>query len=149
MSLRGNSGIGHRNLNADIIGQMRQTADYDLIILEFGINALSSDQSNYSYYAKAMTQAVQAIQSCYPNSIVMLMGIGDRGHKQGGQVVSMHTCPAMVAAQRSVAPAPRKVVPALPSTGIAAAWSMPTTSTSTTKAAPSSPRFSLTHSTSP
>lgn len=103
MSLRGNSGIGHRNLNAKIIGQMRQTADYDLIILEFGINALSSDQSNYSYYAKAMTQAVQAIQSCYPNSVVMLMGIGDRGHKQGGQVVSMHTCPAMVAAQRSVA----------------------------------------------
>ncbi|MGN0223103.1 MAG: GDSL-type esterase/lipase family protein [Muribaculaceae bacterium] len=103
MSLRGNSGIGHRNLNAEIISQQRQTVDYDLIILEFGINALSSDQSDYSYYAKAMTRAVQAIQSCYPNSVVMLMGIGDRGHKQGGSVVSMHTCPAMVAAQRSVA----------------------------------------------
>lgn len=103
MSLRGNSGIGHRNLNADIISQMRQAVDYDLIILEFGINALSADQSNYTSYAKAMTRAVQAIQSCYPNAVVMLMGIGDRGHKQGTEVVSMRTCPAMVAAQRSVA----------------------------------------------
>lgn len=103
MSLRGNSGIGHRNLNADIISQMRQTADYDLIILEFGINALSAEQKNYSSYAKAMTQTVRAIQGCYPNAVVMLMGIGDRGHKQGGQVVSMSTCQAMIAAQRSVA----------------------------------------------
>ena len=103
MSLRGNSGIGHRNLNADIIGQMRQTVDYDLIILEFGFNALSAAQSDYTSYAKAMTSVVQAVQSCYPNAVVMLMGIGDRGHKQGGSVVSMHTCPAMVAAQRSVA----------------------------------------------
>ncbi|MGN0236489.1 MAG: GDSL-type esterase/lipase family protein [Lepagella sp.] len=103
MTLRGNSGICHRVLNSEINSQMRQTADYDLIILEFGINALSAKQKNYNYYAKVMAQVVKAVQENYPNAAVMLMGIGDRGRKHGGEVESMSTCQAMVSAQRSAA----------------------------------------------
>lgn len=103
MSLRGNSGISHRILNADVISQMRQYIDYDLIILEFGINALTSEQSDYSSYAYVMTKVVGTIRACYPNSVIMIMGIGDRGQKQGTDVGSMCTAPAMVRAQRELA----------------------------------------------
>ncbi|MGM9860303.1 MAG: GDSL-type esterase/lipase family protein [Muribaculaceae bacterium] len=103
MSLRGNSGISHRILNADVISQMRQYIDYDLIILEFGINALTSEQSDYSSYAYVMTKVVGTIRACYPNSVIMIMGIGDRGQKQGTEVGSMCTAPAMVKAQRELA----------------------------------------------
>lgn len=103
MSLRGNSGISHRNLNAEVSGQMRQFIDYDLIILEFGINALSSEQTDYTTYTKAITQVVATIRANYPNSKVMLLGIGDRGQKQGTDVGSMATASAMVKAQREAA----------------------------------------------
>ncbi|MCM1032692.1 MAG: GDSL-type esterase/lipase family protein [Odoribacter sp.] len=103
MSLRGNSGISHRNLNAQIIGRMRDYVDYDLIILEFGINALSSEQTDYSTYSKAMMQVVENIRNLYPRSEVLLLGIGDRGQKQGTEVGSMSTAPAMVMAQREAA----------------------------------------------
>lgn len=103
MSLRGNSGISHRNLNAAITSQMRRYIDYDLIVLEFGINALSSEQTNYNQYANAMCQVVSKIQSIYPNAAILMLGIGDRGQKQGTEVGSMATAQAMVAAQRDAA----------------------------------------------
>lgn len=103
MSLRGNSGISHRSLNKDIIGQMRRYIDYDLIILEFGINALSSEQRSYTNYTRAMIEVVNEIKSCYPDATIMILGIGDRGQKQGTGVGSMSTAPAMVKAQREIA----------------------------------------------
>ncbi len=103
MSLRGNSGVSHRRLNATIIEQMRRTIDYKLIILEFGINALSSEQTNYNAYASAMTSVVGTIKKCYPNAQIMIMGIGDRGQKQGAEVGSMATTSCMVNALRNVA----------------------------------------------
>lgn len=36
MSLRGNSGITHRNLSRELVEEMRQHIDYDLIIVEIG-----------------------------------------------------------------------------------------------------------------
>lgn len=103
MSMRGNSGISHRGLDVETCTQMREFVPYDLIILEFGINALSSAQSDYSAYANAMVQAVDRIRAIYPDAVIMLMGIGDRGQKQNGTVGSLHTAPAMVRAQRDVA----------------------------------------------
>ena len=103
MSLRGNSGISHRNLNKDIIGQMRRYIDYDLIILEFGINALSSEQRSYTNYTRAMIEVVNEIKACYPDATILILGIGDRGQKQGTAVGSMSTAPAMVKAQREIA----------------------------------------------
>lgn len=103
MSMRGNSGITHRNINADLAAEMRHTVDYDLIVMEYGINALSSAQRDYSAYAAAMVEAVHTVKAQYPGAVILLMGIGDRGQKQGSEVHSLATAPAMVKAQRDVA----------------------------------------------
>ena len=103
MSMRGNSGITHRHIDSDLARQMRAWIDYDLIIFEYGINALSSAQTNYDAYAEAMTQAVRRVRAQYPRAVVMVLGIGDRGQKQGAAVGSIPTAEAMTAAQRDVA----------------------------------------------
>lgn len=103
MSLRGNSGISHRGISTDLAGQMRQFVDYDLIIVEYGINALQASQKNYTAYKDLMVKAVTRIKECYPNADILIMGIGDRGQKSGGEVRSMSTAPNMVAAQRDLA----------------------------------------------
>lgn len=103
MSLRGNSGITHRKLSPGRAAQMRRYADYDMIVVEYGINALSAGQSDYSNYRKLMMQTISRIKECYPNADIVLMGIGDRGHKSGGEVKSMGTARNMVEAQRDAA----------------------------------------------
>ena len=103
MSLRGNSGQTHRKLSIDRAVQMRPYVDYDLIVVEYGINALSSQQSDYSGYKKLMMQTISRLRDCYPNADIIMMGIGDRGQKSGSDVVSVPTSGNMVSAQRDAA----------------------------------------------
>lgn len=103
MSMRGNSGLTLTNVSAEIVHQSRQWIDYDLIVVEYGINALSASQKNYSAYADAMVRGIGHIARMYPRAVILVMGIGDRGQKLNGAVRSMLTAPAMVQAQRDIA----------------------------------------------
>ena len=103
MSLRGNSGQTHRKLSLERAAQMRPYVDYDLIVVEYGINALSSQQTNYSGYGKIMEQTVARLRQCYPSADIIMMGIGDRAQKSGTEVKSVPTAANMVKAQRDAA----------------------------------------------
>lgn len=103
MSLRGNSGISHRKLSTTLATQMRKYIDYDLIIVEYGINALSSQQTNYSGYKKLMYNVIARLKACYPNADILIMGIGDRGQKVGTNIKSIPTAQNMVDTQRDLA----------------------------------------------
>ncbi len=103
ISLRGNSGISHRRLSEGATASMRRWIDYDLIILEFGLNALSAGQKDYTSYCKAMIEVVNNLKNLYPRAQILIMGVGDRGTKSGTEYISMRTIPAMVRAQREVA----------------------------------------------
>ncbi len=103
MSIRGDSGIGRRTTNVSLAHQMRDFIDYDLIIVEFGINALSSKQTNYTKYSNTMTDVLRRLKQCYPAADIILMGIGDRGQKIQGVPRSFPTAQYMVDAQRQAA----------------------------------------------
>lgn len=103
MSSRGYSGLTLSKVNSQLCFQESNYINYQLIILEFGINAMSSKQTNYSVYSKGMIGVVKHLKQCYPNAGILVMGIGDRGEKKGGVVRSMTTAEKMVAAQRDVA----------------------------------------------
>lgn len=103
MSLRGNSGITHRAVSRELARGMARFVDYDLIVVEFGINALTSKQKDYSNYGRLMGQTLSALKAAYPNADIVLMGVGDRGQKSGGAVHSLPTMQNMVDAQRETA----------------------------------------------
>ena len=103
MSLRGNSGVTHRTISVNTARSMNEFIPYDLIIVEYGLNALSAQQSDYSSYSKLMTGVINRIKECYPDADIMMLGVGDRGHKNGASVSSMRTVDAMVSAQRKCA----------------------------------------------
>lgn len=103
MSIRGYAGIRHDILNLEIARQASEFIDYKLIILEFGINALTAEQTDYSGYCKVVSKSVDRLREAYPNADILLLGIGDRGIKQGTEVISMPTVKNMVAAQRKLA----------------------------------------------
>ncbi|MBD5246365.1 MAG: hypothetical protein HDS55_06365 [Barnesiella sp.] len=103
MSIRGYSGIKHSEISVDLATQMRDYIDYDLIIVEYGINALTSNITNYNYYTRAMEKAITRIRQAYPNADILIMGIGDRGEKKGTGFHSMKSVPFMVDQQREMA----------------------------------------------
>ncbi len=103
MSLRGNSGISHTTLNEELSAQVAEFISYDLIIVEYGINALTSSQKDYSKYTGYMENVIRTLRRCHPQADILLMGIGDRGQKRGGAVHSLPTCRNMVDAQRNAA----------------------------------------------
>ncbi len=103
MSLRGNSGIVHASLSPTLAADMRNHIDYDLIVLEYGLNAVTSKQKDYTYYGKRMLDVIGRLRECYPNADIIVMGAGDRGQKSGSDVHSMPTVQAMVNTQRAMA----------------------------------------------
>lgn len=103
MSSRGFSGITLTKVNTGLCRQMASFVDYNLIILEFGINAMSATQKNYTVYSNRMVEVINHVRRCYPRADILLMGVGDRGEKRGGVVKSMSTAPFMIQAQRDAA----------------------------------------------
>lgn len=103
MSLRGNSGVIHRQISASLAHAMSEHVPYDLIVLEYGMNALSSEQKEYSSYGKLMSKVIDRMKEAFPDADILMLGVGDRGRKSGSAVSSMPTAEAMTAAQRDCA----------------------------------------------
>ncbi len=103
MSIRGNSGIPLRKINAGLCAAMADRMPYDLIILEYGINAISEEQTDYSAYGLAMSAVIDRLRSVYPGADILVLGVSDRGAKHDGAVRSLPACAAMVDVQRRMA----------------------------------------------
>lgn len=103
MSSRGYSGITLTSINPELCRDMARFVDYDFIILEFGINAMSAKQKDYSVYASRLEKVVKHVRNCYPHADILLMGIGDRGEKRNGEIHSMESVSYMIEAQRGAA----------------------------------------------
>ncbi len=103
MAVRGNSGLGLSSMNGAICAGMSRWVDYDLIILEFGMNAISAGRTEYEGYRTAFQRSIESVRRFYPNADILVMGIGDRGEKDGTIVKSMPTVAVMTKAQRRAA----------------------------------------------
>lgn len=58
MSIRGNSGLPMRRINPRLSGQLRQSVDYDLIILEYGMNSVNAAEQQYTAYGIGITKLI-------------------------------------------------------------------------------------------
>lgn len=103
MSLRGNSGLTHAIVNKTIAHQMSEHIDYDLIIMEFGLNALTATCKDYTFYADYMVKVINHLRHCYPNADILMLGGGDRGIKKGTEICSMPTISNLIVSQRDAA----------------------------------------------
>lgn len=103
MSVRGNSGHYLRSLNGDMCRQTLPRKEYDLIIIEYGMNVVNDQETDYTGYARTMARGVEHLRGIYPTADIIILGVGDRGVKDGAGVVSLSTLPAMTSAQRTLA----------------------------------------------
>ena len=102
-SLRGNSGLSLCGSSHSINRQINESLKYDMIVLQYGLNILTAEVTDYSGYARLMRRVVTHMRRSFPNSSILLMGVSDRSIQVDGEFITMPTLKKMIEAQRSVA----------------------------------------------
>ncbi len=101
--LRGNSGLGLLKINDNMHRQFDSLQNYNLIILQYGLNVISPTTKDVSWYADAMVKVIEGMKKDYPNASFLLISVSDRSCKKNGVYQTMQTIPMMVEAQREIA----------------------------------------------
>jgi lysophospholipase L1-like esterase len=101
--LRGNSGLGLYQISEKMHRQINQLQDYELIILQYGLNVVAPDSKDLNWYINPMINIVERLKRSYPDASILLMGVSDRSIKIDGDYRTMESIPVMISAQREIA----------------------------------------------
>jgi hypothetical protein len=103
-ALRGNAGSQLQFIDKKLLMQIQQLQNYDLVVLQYGLNVTFTSIKDYSFYEKDMLPIVQMMQTCFPKSSFLLLGTSDRStHDARGNLVSYPAINTLTDAQRNIA----------------------------------------------
>lgn len=104
-SMRANSGHAIFGTSAVVNRQIDTYVDYDLVVLQYGLNIMEAGKYNFSAYAKKLQQMIAYAQSSFPNAAVLVLGVSDRWVKneESGVYQPIGSVDAMTSYQRSAA----------------------------------------------
>ena len=103
-SFRGNSGMPICKVTQSVYSGTNDCLNYDLIILEYGLNVVNPKVTDFSWYVNGMTNTIKHIQASFPNASILLISVGDKGYRKEAE--EYHTDPSvpiLVAAQKKIA----------------------------------------------
>ncbi len=101
--LRSNSGLALFSSNPDVNRQIDDMMNYDLVVLEYGLNVMQHDVTDYTYYGNQLRRLIDYVRQCFPSSAILVMSVGDVGTKQDERIVTSPAVEHMIAAQRAAA----------------------------------------------
>jgi lysophospholipase L1-like esterase len=103
LSFRGNSGLPLTKIPQTILQGFDQENNYDLIILQYGMNAVSPTAKDYRWYQQGLNRMVKHMQKSFPNATILFVGVPDKGYKQDGQYITNPGVPFVVETEKQVA----------------------------------------------
>jgi len=98
---RGNTGVDLKDIPVSTLKAFDKYLKYDLIIFQFGLNALSA--RNFDKYEKDMIKVVEHYQEAFPNASFILIGSQDRSVKRGANFETDPSLLKLVQAQINIA----------------------------------------------
>ncbi len=102
-SVRSNSGMALLGTSYSVNSQIDSLMKYDLVILQYGLNAMSPDVTDYKYYGRQLVRIIEYVKRCFPGSAVLVMSVGDRSSLKNGTAVTMPAVKSMLETQRAAA----------------------------------------------
>ena len=102
-SLRGNTGIVLDALDMNSCMELREIREYDLIILQYGLNVASEEMHEYGWYRDRMVKVIQHIRECFPETDILLLGVSDRSNYRDGAYQTMPEVISLLRAQYQAA----------------------------------------------
>lgn len=103
-SLRGNSGFNLRNISESMLRGFDKQRHYDLIILEYGLNVLTSHVKNYDWYERGFVKSIEHLKKCFPNTGFLMLGVSDRDYRaEDGDFKTMPEVKILLRYQENIA----------------------------------------------
>ena len=102
-SIRGNSGLALFGSSSAVNSQIDHTLNYDLIVLQYGLNAMDPQVTDYAGYGSQLRKVIRYVKGCFPQAAVLVMSVGDRSTMKDGVAVTMPGVMNMVEQQRTAA----------------------------------------------
>jgi lysophospholipase L1-like esterase len=100
---RGNSGMNLVEIPGTTLAQFHQHLDYDLIVLQFGLNVISTRRTDFSSYERGMKRVIEHFQKHTPGTAILLVSCSDKSTRVKGRLQTDPSVPLVVAAQQRVA----------------------------------------------
>lgn len=100
---RGSSGAVFTKFDANFSRKIFNMLNVELVILQYGVNVVPANLSNYSYYEDILYRQIKAIKSFKPDVSVLLIGVSDMSQKSDDKFESYPSIEKVRDAQRSAA----------------------------------------------
>ena len=102
-SVRGNSGGPLKLLQPAFIKKFDKQQQYDLVIIQVGLNAVTNSLKNIKWYEAELDRTFRHLRECFPEKPILVISVGDRAGKSGSELATMRGVPAIVDMQRTLA----------------------------------------------
>jgi lysophospholipase L1-like esterase len=102
-AIKGNSGLGLQGIPVNNLVAFDSLLNYDMIVLQFGLNVSNSPSQNFTAYIKGMSKLINKLKEAFPGTPILLLSVSDRSQRRQGQFVTMPVIPFLIQAQEKIA----------------------------------------------
>ncbi|MGQ0829097.1 MAG: hypothetical protein ACT4ON_11970 [Bacteroidota bacterium] len=102
-SFRGNSGMPITKVSKSVYSGTNECLGYDLVILEYGLNVVSENVMDYSWYERGMNNVIKHIRESFPGASILLISVGDKGYHKDNVYQTNPGVPLLVEVQKRLA----------------------------------------------
>ena len=103
LPIRGNSGVSLSELPLGLLKEFNSIMNYKFLIINFGVNVVSSEHANYLWYETQMEKVVDYFKEAFPQASILLVSVGDKGIKKGTKFITDPGIFPLVQSQESIA----------------------------------------------
>ena len=103
MPLRGSAGTVFTAMEYGMMLDWLNRMNAGMLIVQFGVNVVSDEIDDFTYYQTWMTRQLQALQRMRPDMPVLMVGISDMSKKEGTKYVSYNAIEKIRDAQKNAA----------------------------------------------
>jgi lysophospholipase L1-like esterase len=101
--MRGNSGNGLLRIPQDQLAAFHKALDYDLVLLQFGLNVLNAGLKDFRWYEEQTISTIVHLKKSMPGAGIVVIGLPDKSIKVDGAMRSDPSVARITAAQRRAA----------------------------------------------
>jgi len=102
-AIKGNSGLGLQAISEKNLAAFDSLLQYDMIVLQFGLNVSNSPAKDFTSYIKGMKKIINKLKEAFPDTPILLLSVSDRSQRRQGQYVTMPVIPLLIQAQEKIA----------------------------------------------
>lgn len=102
-SVRGNTGGRLKLIQPALARQFDAAQQYDLIVVQLGLNAVTPKLDNLRWYEAELDQTYAHLRKCFPGKLILAISVADRAGKIQGELATYPSVLAITEMQRNLA----------------------------------------------